>query len=160
MDAKFEKNENGDIVQHINQPFLMACYEIDITLDEYLIILVPMISGATNVRFEVSDDGNAGLIKYCWPKFMYNITRIFKNENGIENTRILALQKKLSLHRQTHSEIPEGILKFKFPFAVQSSEKAIMGYTDEEHGCKLLRIEIPALKKLYGKTDDIIKFDK
>lgn len=155
-------DEDYEVLSHINQPFLLAKYKKADTLDEIVIILVPMITGATNIRFHVSENGTEAYIRYNWPNPMFNISSVFKKDGGKEIPKIVALQEQLINHRESQYDTPDTTMTIRLPFAVQtnSAEHIVTGFEDKESGCKLLRIELPAIKKYYSHTITEIKFEK
>lgn len=92
---------------------------------------------------------------------MYNFDAVFPKSNDSEITKVLALQEELSLHKKKMTDVPEAMITIKFPFAVQTaaSEKTIFGVEDDE-GCKIIRLELPALKKNYAQSETLINFSK
>lgn len=130
-------------------------------LDEYAIICLPLVSGATNPKFKISEDGNEAIIRYNWPKPMFNVAMSFKKDNGKEIPKILALEEELQQKRESINDIPEGIIRIKLPFTVQTAmeNQIITGFEDKD-GCRMFRIELPAIIKRYAQSEVAIKFEK
>lgn len=149
---------SDNVILHTNQPYLLATYKTQGSLDDNLIILCPMVSGARNIRFQLADDGSMCFIKYNWPNIMLSIDNIFKKEKEIAIPKIIALEEQLSMFKETQNGIPESIIQIKFPFTVHpsTSDHVVVGI--EEDGCKMLRIELPAYNKKYGPVEQKITF--
>lgn len=147
---------------HTNPAILMSVYKKESTLEEYLIILVPLLSSVTNVRFVVSPDGTMGYVKYDWPQIMYNLRPLFEKENPHEiRPKILCLQEELMKCRDSHLDVPEGIISVKFPFPIVTlqSEHIVMGFSEPNVGCKILKVEVPAVRKIYSTIEKHVSFN-
>lgn len=155
------ENYKDDFVEQISQPALMALYKKICTLEEYYIVLVSLISGATNIRFILSDDGMRGCIKYDWPKPMYDLNLVFaqdKKSSTFEAQKVVALDEQLAKIRKSSLEIPEGRTIIKFPSPVQPTGHLIQGIEIEE--TQVIRLELPLFKNSYTKTEAKINFRK
>lgn len=159
----FKTNERRHLVETENEPMLMTMYQHPGSLDAFVLILMPIVSGAMNVKFSLSDDGKYGFVKYDWPHTMsLDITKIFKKENEANYIfKTLAIEAELSKFRQNMMDIPKAVIKIKLPCVVQTSscDQKVIGFEGKD-GCKLLRIEIPAHKKSYARSETIVKFEK
>lgn len=58
-------------------------------------------------------------------------------------------------------EIPESVITVKFPFPVQTSpsDHVIVGYSERNVGCKVLKIVLPAVRKSYSKMEKLVNFE-
>lgn len=142
------------------QPIIQATYKQQGCLDEYVIILIPMISGVSDVRFSVSEDGLKGTVRYNWPRSLCDISSLIGKElMSLENPMIIALEEELANHRLTAEQIPQATITLIFPFPVDCNEKMhkVAGLKGED-GAHILKIELPALRKTFVKSETIIKF--
>lgn len=155
-----EDQDDKSIIENSNKPFLMAIFKTPDNLDEHIIILYPLLSGISNVRFYLSEDGKEAHFTYNWPTPLYNISSIFKKDSK-DITKIMALQEQLLKHRNTINDIPKDKLTIKLPFPVQTNtaEHIITGYEDKD-GSRIMRIELPGMKKNYAQLHQEIKFGK
>lgn len=162
MEDVKDNRVKGELVSK-NEPYILTTYKNPGSLDEYVLIIMPIVSGAQNVRYELSEDGLIVNVKIEWPRTMcLDIEKLFKNEGGEKPLhKILAIEGELSLCRDNMKSTPITEISIRLPFAVQTSpaEHIIHGYEGAD-GCKVLRIELPAFKKLYSKTETIINFEK
>lgn len=151
---------NPEFVEHTNPPYLLSVYKKERTLEEFIIILVPLVSNVTNVRFIVSTDGTMGYIKYEWPNILFNPNVLFENEIDVQ-PKILSLHEELMKCRESHMDIPESVITIKFPFAVQTSptEHIIKGFSEANVGCKIMKIELPAVRKSYAQVENVVAFN-
>lgn len=151
-----------DYVSYINPSILMSIFKKDKTLEEYIVIIVPLFSNVENVRFHVSADGLLGFIKFNWPKVTYEVRALFEKENPVESEpKILSLLEQLGKCRDSHVDVPESIVQVQFPFPIQTqpSNHILVGYNETSVGCKMLKIEVPAVRKYYSKTEKVVSFD-
>lgn len=147
-------------LENSNEPFLMTSYKTVDDLDDYIIILYPILSGVSNITFCLSEDGTEAHFKYNWPKPLYNISSIFKKD--VKNvTKIMALQEQLAKHRNTINDEPQNKLTIQLPFPVQTNtaEHVVTGYEDKD-GSRIMCIELPGIKQNYTQLHTNIKFGK
>lgn len=83
-----------DYINHTNPPYLMGVFKKESTLEENIIVLIPLVSSASNVRFVVSTDGKMGFIKYEWPRILFDFKQLFDNDVDVQ-PKILCLQEAL-----------------------------------------------------------------
>lgn len=163
VDSNFKIMTNGNQfnVSEENHPILLTKFKKPGGLNEFLIMLIPMVSGATNIRFSLSENGEMALIKYNWPRPMYDFSGIFNMNKGDDVLKVLALEELLVNHRITANETPECKISINLPFPVQTntSERVVSAH-DGVDGSKVLRIELAANTKPYATAEIEIKFKK
>lgn len=96
---KFEmeqQSEASNAIFHVNEHFLMTEFKKQGSQDNFIIILVPIISGAGNFRLSFLENDTIACIKYNWPKPMFEITTILRADNKGDIPKILALEKELA----------------------------------------------------------------
>lgn len=155
-----DKENVSSPIHHQNQPFLMTRYKELNNLTERLVIIVPLFSGITNVRFSLNEDGTECILKYNWPKMFFNFTPIANNDQN-NTAMVLSLQEQLKQHRSSVNEMPEGTLIIKLPFAVQTeiNDNTVVGIEDAD-GTKILRINLIGFIKQYAQKVTTVTFIK
>lgn len=162
-DVKRIMNHDFKINLH-NQPILKSIYKKQGSLDEVVILLVPIYSGARNIKFSVSENGLVATIKYDWPSALYNMVKLFEHDikNGslfLENPKIIAIEEDLSNYRSTTNEIPSFKIEVILPCQVETNPNShfVKGYLDND-GTRIVRIELPVMKKEYSRNEKVISF--
>lgn len=148
-------------VSEENHPVLLTKFKKPGGLNEFLIMLIPMISGALNIRFSLSENGEVALIKYNWPRPMFDFSGIFNMTRGDDVLKVLALEELLVNHRTAADETPECKMSIRLPFPVQTNTSArVVSAHDGVDGSKVLRVELAANIKQYATAEVEIKFKK
>lgn len=150
---------NGVIYSLQNFPIFCEQFKDHENQIEKVLLVVNMPSGAANVKLELNSDGTIVVITYNWAKILYTMDDLFKNElhiNEIQayHPKIIALHNALERMRNKVDVAPQGSLKIKLPFPVQTS---ITSYKKtgifRKDGSQILTAEFQGIPKTYNKKD-------
>lgn len=103
---------------------MCKAYTDSVTDSENILLDVSMPGGLQNVNIELVDDGQAALIKYSWPKPMYDIVDLFqaqldREELTIHHPMILCFKTGLQETRKRIDSAPTAFFKVTLPINVQ-----------------------------------------
>lgn len=159
---------NGIIYSQQNFPIFCEQFKDHENQIEKIVLVVNMPSGATKVKLDLNSDGTIVLITYNWAKIMYTMDDLFKNEiqkNQIQlyHPKVVALQNALERMRNKIDDAPQGSMKIKLPFPVQTSvnsyKRTGIIRTD---GSQILTAEFQGIPKQYNKkaSDATVTFEQ
>jgi hypothetical protein len=155
-----EKRGNINDFNIENMPVLVAPYKDPKTRVDHISVVGLIMSGATEPRFELNDDGNIAEISYLWPKRMTKISGIFQKLDIPEtHPKVCAIQEALEKMQSNIEDIPKMIIKFKLPFKVLTEKSAIKREGVRVGDAKLFIIDLMAPPTVFtAKEDDSLIF--
>jgi hypothetical protein len=84
------------------------------------------MSGATEPRFELNDEGTIAEISYCWPNCSTKIGSIFEKLKVLAtHPKVCAVQEAIEKLQTSIEDVPKMSIGFKLPFKVLTDKSAI-----------------------------------
>lgn len=108
-----------------NLPYIVETFIASDSL-EHVGVLVALPGGASNVRFELNEEGNCATVTYDWPKASYDMSDLFSKKLRqkaimMDNPLILAFQRGLAKKRDSIDAIPQTAFDVLLPIKVQTA---------------------------------------
>lgn len=163
------KGSNGfNDFQTQNYPIVCNTYVDPITDTEKVLLVVSMPGGSQNVKVELVDDGQSALIKYSWPKSMYDIDDLFraqldKNDLTSHHPLVLCFKAGLQETRKRIDFAPIASFKVNLPIKVQVAPGSCKRWgIMRADGTQVLISCFTGLAKDYivTETDDVVHFGR
>lgn len=130
--SKAEKNccrgepeylDDNSQVEYQNSPMVTWICDDHEQKCKLVYVALPIISGSTDISFEIADDGNRIFINYTWPMVMFNPEELFANEIktaiSSNHPKIHTLTSHLLSIGITKKSKPRGKIAIDLPIQVQ-----------------------------------------
>lgn len=159
-----EVNENE--ITYINPPFVSWVCDDHEKNSKLVFVATPIISGAKDISFELSEDGETVYINYTWPSSITNPHELFAHELGnlitATHPKVHTLISHLLSSGVSLKSRPRGKVAIKLPERVQREvgswvKHAIKG----PDGSKIILMEFKAYQEdiIIKTADTTINFD-
>lgn len=114
-----------------NAPYIVWVYFDHEKQNEIVCIAIPIISGARDVDFVLSDDNITLNIAYVWPSALFSTEELFRKqldpEDGgwtMDHPKIYSFRTRLHELSLNKSSVPPASISIKLPMKVQRESKA------------------------------------
>lgn len=156
-----------DNLVHQNYPILCETYKDPDNHCDKVAIAVSLPSGAQQVKTELDDNGMFAIIKYHWPKIMFDMNDLFKkqfatNQIHPHHPKLLSLKNGLQKNRTRIDMTPESIIKVNLPMKVQTHVTSwSKSGVKRDDGTQVLLADFTCYVKDYNKksTDSTVVFE-
>lgn len=166
--SRAENDSASGFHDFISQNFPIVCktYADPDTEVEKVLMVVSLPGGSQNVKIELIEDGQAALVKYSWPKPMYDVDDLFRRQLNVgdltnHHPLVLCFKSALQECRKRIDFAPLASFKVNLPIKVQvvSSTWKKWGITRPD-GSQVLLADFTGLAKEYNvtETDDVVRF--
>lgn len=137
-----------------NLPLIITSYKDPSTRYMHLSILGLMMSGATEPRFELNEQGSEASISYFWPNCMVHMTEVFHKINVFDtHPRLIATKEALENLQENIEDIPKMIVNVKLPFAVLTDKCHI-----KREGVKIKDVKFFLIDLMAPPNDFVSKY--
>lgn len=148
-----------------NAPFSTWMYTDHIKKNDYVCVLLPVIYGATNLSFDLAEDGYSVTINYTWPKEFYNSTDLFKQsiadkEISAEHPKVHAFVSNWVTAGITENSQPKGKITINLPCKVKREIGSWVKKAMTVNNTNLIMLEFTAYQKalLVNDADTSLNF--
>lgn len=168
--TSFEINENLN-AEYSNPPIGKWSYFDHKSKCTKVYLAAVMFSGVSDIKFELSEDGEEVTIFYTWPTSLFRAEELFQDEINSDNTtikidvnhpKIYSYSSALLDLGITENTFPRGIIKIKLPVKVQKEigtwkKKAVT----RSNGTKIIILEFTGFQQqqIIDEADTTITFD-
>lgn len=142
---------------HQNYPVLCSVFKDPENQFEKVVLAVALPGGAIEPRIEVTEDGLVALVKYGWPRTIFNLDDLFMKELQSKaineyHPKILCLKNALESVRERVDACPEGQIKVNLPIKIQTATDTwSKGRVKREDGTFLAFAQFKGYIKEYNK---------
>lgn len=114
-----------------NYPALCETYIDPESLNQKVVMVLCLPSGAQNPKVELSDDGATAMVKCSWSKSIYEMEDLFKvplaaATLNISHPKIMCLKNGLTKARKPVDVTPDTLIKVDLPIKVQTDPASWM----------------------------------
>lgn len=159
VNENFEDSMNSGFAQisHKNYPVLCETFKDPDTLNEKVILIICLPSGAQDAKIELSEDGSIAMVNYTWSKTLYVMEDLFKGflnatPLNIHHPKIVSLKTGLAKTRKRIDALPDSLIRINLPIRVQTSvESWTHTGVKREDGTRAIIAEFEGFVKEYNK---------
>ena len=137
---------------------MMPVYWDPTLMNNRVAVMVVLPGAAANVQFSLVGNGvgsSSARVTFDWPHTAYNVHQFFKKDidAGIMSKvdpLIVALEKELQNHRDSHELAPKCLMELTLPIPVQTAPNTITKWgRTKENGTQILIVKLTAYQSLY-----------